>query len=64
LGVSQTIKDAIDPERAVTDVVTAVASITQVYVSNDLQYIKAYVSIYSDPRGKKTAFNNLKKLEG
>lgn len=59
----KTLQAAVSPERATTDNVTAVASITHVHVTNDLQHVKVYVSIYSDQRGKKTAFNNLKKLE-
>jgi ribosome-binding factor A len=59
----QVLQAAISPERATTDSVTAVASITHVHVTNDLQHVKVYVSVYSDRLGKKTAFNNLKKLE-
>jgi hypothetical protein len=28
-----------------------------------VQVVKAYVSIYSDPKGKETAMRNLKKIE-
>lgn len=54
---------AICPERGQSDALTAIASVTHVYVANDLQVVKAYVSIYSDARGKATAMTNLKRLE-
>ncbi|KAL6756881.1 ribosome-binding factor A domain-containing protein [Haematococcus lacustris] len=58
------LSQAICPDRRLGgDEISAVASITDVYVSNDLQVVKVYVSIYSDSQGKKTAMENLKRLE-
>lgn len=57
------VRRAVDPSGAGGGALTALASITSVYVSNDLQVVKAYVSIYSDQRGKQTAMTNLKRLE-
>lgn len=55
---------AISPERGQGQGnLSAIAGITHVYVSNDLQVVKAYVSIYSDQRGKAQAMTNLKRLE-
>eukprot|EP00195_Chlamydomonas_chlamydogama_P015569 CAMPEP_0202902886 /NCGR_PEP_ID=MMETSP1392-20130828/18653_1 /ASSEMBLY_ACC=CAM_ASM_000868 /TAXON_ID=225041 /ORGANISM="Chlamydomonas chlamydogama, Strain SAG 11-48b" /LENGTH=245 /DNA_ID=CAMNT_0049589745 /DNA_START=273 /DNA_END=1010 /DNA_ORIENTATION=+ len=61
----EVVQNAICPERAtgMSDQLSAVASVTHVYVSNDLQVVKIYVSIYSDEQGKIRAMNNLKKLE-
>eukprot|EP00879_Flechtneria_rotunda_P002238 GHRR01002425.1.p1 GENE.GHRR01002425.1~~GHRR01002425.1.p1 ORF type:complete len:347 (+),score=94.55 GHRR01002425.1:640-1680(+) len=58
------VQEAICPERRVglDDKLSAVASITHVYVSNDLQVVKVYVSVYSDERGKEKAINNLKRI--
>jgi len=61
----QVLAGAICPERALgAREISAVASVTDVYVSNDLQVVKVYISIYSDPKGKKRAMDRLKKLEG
>ncbi|KAF5840038.1 ribosome-binding factor A-domain-containing protein [Dunaliella salina] len=61
----QVLAGAICPERALgAREISALASVTDVYVSNDLQVVKVYVSIYSDPRGKKRAMDRLKRLEG
>ncbi|MEW5305141.1 MAG: hypothetical protein WDW36_007702 [Sanguina aurantia] len=60
----QVLAIAICPERHLGDnSLTAVASVTHTYVSNDLQVVKIYVSIYSDDKGKKRAMDNLKRLE-
>lgn len=61
----QLLQEAICPERrfAMDNQLSAVASITSVYVSNDMQVVKVYVSIYSDERGKSRAMANLKRLE-
>lgn len=42
---------------------SAIPSITHVYVSNDLQVVKVYISIYSDSKGKENGMRNLKSLE-
>ncbi|GBF96729.1 hypothetical protein Rsub_09471 [Raphidocelis subcapitata] len=48
---------AVCPERGSSGALSAIAGVTHVYV------VKAYVSIYSDARGKATAMANLKRLE-
>ncbi len=60
------MKDAINPERkrGLDAAVSALASVTEVVVSNDLQVAKIYVSVYSDQVGKDQAMTSLKKLEG
>lgn len=58
------MQSAISPNRKLgDDQLSAVASVTEVYVANDLQFVRVYVSIYSDEKGKKKAMENLKKLE-
>ncbi|KAI8474520.1 MAG: ribosome-binding factor A-domain-containing protein [Monoraphidium minutum] len=61
---------AICPDRGQGNAVSAIAGVTHVYVSNDLQarappaaVVKCYVSVYSDDRGRATAMTNLKRLE-
>ncbi|KAF6264296.1 ribosome-binding factor A-domain-containing protein [Scenedesmus sp. NREL 46B-D3] len=58
------VQEAICPERraGLDDKLSAVASITHVYVSNDLQVVKVYVSVYSDEMGKERAIANLKRI--
>ncbi|GLC41423.1 hypothetical protein PLESTB_001013000 [Pleodorina starrii] len=58
------IQGAICPERkGGGDTLSAVASITNTYVSNDLQVVKVFVSVYSDDYGKRVAMQNLTRLE-
>ncbi|KAG2437194.1 hypothetical protein HXX76_005858 [Chlamydomonas incerta] len=58
------IQAAICPERKLgDDALSAVASITNTYVSNDLQVVKVFVSVYSDDYGKRVAMENLQRLE-
>ncbi|PNW87453.1 hypothetical protein CHLRE_02g145000v5 [Chlamydomonas reinhardtii] len=58
------IQAAICPERKLgDDALSAVASITDTYVSNDLQVVKVFVSVYSDDYGKRVAMENLQRLE-
>lgn len=58
------LQSAISPERQTgSDALTAIPSITHVHVTNDLQVVKVYVSVYSDSMGKQRALRNLKKLE-
>jgi len=65
LIMDDVVAGAVCPERkrGFDGALSALASITDVYVSNDLQVVKAYVSIYSDPKGKEAAIRNLKRLE-
>lgn len=44
--------------------VSALASVTDVELSNDLQVAKIYISIYSDAQGKDIAMKGLSRLEG
>lgn len=61
----QVLVNAITPERRTGgNEVSALASISHVYVSNDLQVVKVYVTIYSDDLGKRRALENLRKLAG
>lgn len=60
------VQEAICPERrrGVDDSLSALASITEVEISNDLQVAKVYLSIYSDAAGKAVALKGLQRLEG
>lgn len=60
------VQEAICPERkrGVDDSLSALASITEVEISNDLQVAKVYLSIYSDAAGKVAALKGLQRLEG
>lgn len=51
-------------KRGLDTAVSALASVTEVVVSNDLQVAKVYVSVYSDAVGKQQAMTSLKRLEG
>ena len=46
------------------DAVSAIASVTEVAVSNDLAVAKVYISVYSDPEGRDIAMRGLSRLEG
>lgn len=62
----QVMQNAISPDRA-TDPesnVTAMASVTEVSISGDLQVAKVYISVYSDEEGKARAMKRLTGLEG
>lgn len=61
----EAIPSVLSQERktSLDDALSAVASLTHVYVSNDLQVVKAYVSVFSDEVGKRRALRNLKNLE-
>jgi|TARA_B100001142_G_scaffold249146_1_gene249097 ribosome-binding factor A len=56
----------ISPEErmGVDNVISVMATVADVEVSNDLQVVKVFVSILGDERGKKNAINGLKKMEG
>ena len=60
------VQEAICPERkrGIDDGLSALASVTEVEVSNDLQVAKVYLSIYSDAAGKAMALRGLQRLEG
>jgi ribosome-binding factor A len=60
------MQSAVCPEvrLGLDSALSAVASVTEVRVSNDLQVAKVYISIYSDSEGKDAAMRGLSKLEG
>ena len=60
------VQEAVCPERrrGLDGALSALASVTEVEVSNDLQVAKVFVTIYSDDVGKMAAINGLRKLEG
>ncbi len=64
--VWQVLQKAICPEKraGLDSALSAIASVTEVRVSNDLQVAKVYISIFSDERGKETAMRQLNKLQG
>ena len=66
LVLQQVLQKAICPEKraGLDSALSAIASVTEVRVSNDLQVAKVYISIFSDERGKETAMRQLNKLQG
>ena len=62
----QVLQGAVCPEvkLGLDDAVSAIASVTEVAVSNDLQVAKVYISVYSDPEGRDIAMRGLSRLEG
>ena len=62
----QVLQKAICPEKraGLDSALSAIASVTEVRLSNDLQVAKVYISIFSDERGKETAMRQLNKLQG
>ena len=60
------VQAAVCPERrrGIDDGLSALASVTEVEISNDLQVAKVYLSIYSDESGKNVAMRGLKNIEG
>lgn len=60
------LQQAICPERkrGMDGALSALASVTDVQVSNDLQVAKVFLSIYSDDLGKEAAYSGLQRLEG
>ena len=62
----QRVQKAICPEKRVglDTAVSAIASVTEVRVSSDLQVAKVYISIFSDDRGREIAMRQLTKLQG
>lgn len=66
LQTDRVLQGAVSPEvkLGLDSAVSALASVTDVELSNDLQVAKVYISIYSDPEGKDIAMRGLSKLEG
>jgi ribosome-binding factor A len=64
--VAQVLQKAVCPEKrlGMDNAVSAIASVTDVAVSGDLQVAKVYVSILSDEQGRIGAMEELNKLEG
>mmetsp|Transcript_67855 Transcript_67855/g.214666 ORF Transcript_67855/g.214666 Transcript_67855/m.214666 type:complete len:261 (+) Transcript_67855:39-821(+) len=60
------LRAAISPEEAlgVDSAVSAIASVTEVRLSNDLQVAKVYVSVLSDAHGTTVAMSNLIRMTG
>jgi ribosome-binding factor A len=62
----QVMQIAVSPEKraGMEDALSAIASVTEVELSNDLQVAKVYVSIYSDEQGRDQAMVSLIRLQG
>lgn len=62
----QVVQAAICPERRAgfDNSISALASVTEVRLSSDLQVAKIYLSVYSDEEGKSSAMRGLSKLQG
>ena len=60
------LQKAVCPERhrGMDGAVSALASVIDVKISNDLQVAKVYLSIYSDEFGRSAALGGLQQLEG
>ena len=59
------LRGMISPEErmGVDNILSVMATVAEVEVSNDLQVVKVYVSILGDDRGKKNAIKGLKRME-
>lgn len=59
------LQKAICPEkrRGMDAAESAIASVTEVRITSDLQVAKVYISIFSDPVGKQTAMEELARLQ-
>lgn len=66
LVYDKVLQKAVCPERkhGLDGAVSALASVTEVKISNDLQVAKVYLSIYSDDAGRDAAMAGLQRLEG
>lgn len=60
------LRRAVSPEESlgVDAQLSALASVTGVHLSNDLQVAKVYISIFTDEAGKQVAQERLKRAEG
>eukprot|EP01023_Acetabularia_acetabulum_P023083 TRINITY_DN2266_c0_g2_i2.p3 TRINITY_DN2266_c0_g2~~TRINITY_DN2266_c0_g2_i2.p3 ORF type:complete len:286 (-),score=51.25 TRINITY_DN2266_c0_g2_i2:421-1278(-) len=59
------LQNAVCPERLLGDnTLSAIASVTGVQLSGDLQVAKVYISVFSDAAGKMKAWQGLQKLQG
>lgn len=66
LVYDKVLRRAVSPEEGLgADAqVSALASVTRVHMSNDLQVAKVYISIYTDEKGKEVAKERLKRAQG
>lgn len=66
LRSDKVMRRAVCPNEAVGQdlALSAMASVTQVELSRDMQVARVYVSLFSDDKGKQTAMENLSKLQG
>mmetsp|Transcript_19324 Transcript_19324/g.53872 ORF Transcript_19324/g.53872 Transcript_19324/m.53872 type:complete len:269 (-) Transcript_19324:254-1060(-) len=66
LLTDQVLQNAVCPERkrGMDSYLSAIASVTEVELSRDLQVAKVYISVYSDEEGKALAFQGLSRLQG
>lgn len=64
--IVQVLQKAVCPEKriGIDSALSAIASVTEVEVSNDLTIAKVYLSVFSDEEGKRIAITGLKRLEG
>ena len=64
--MEQVLQQAVCPEYSAgyDSSVSALASVTEVKLSSDLQVAKVYLSVYSDDIGREDALRGLSKLEG
>lgn len=62
----QVLQGAVCPEvkMGLDDAVSAIASVTEVALTNDMSVAKIYISVYSDKAGRDIAMKGLSRLEG
>ena len=65
MQTDKNLRAMVSPEErmGVDHLLSVMATVADVEVSNDLQVVKVYVSILGDERGKKNAINGLKRME-
>lgn len=65
MQTDKNLRAMISPEErmGVDNILSVMATVAEVEVSNDLQVVKVYVSILGDERGKKNAIKGLKRME-
>lgn len=66
LVTDRVVMEAVCPERrrGLDSAISAVASVTEVQLSRDMQVAKVYLSVYSDDAGREQAMIALQRLEG
>ena len=65
MQTDKNLRAMISPEErmGVDHMLSVMATVAEVEVSNDLQVVKVYVSILGDERGKKNVIKGLKRME-